>query len=176
MMVMAVMKVQHAHLLFRVALGSKEVNPASSAEYRGPLHRTCVPISRIANLDIDAALPLSYSSAVISSSLPEGISSMHTLRQRLLAFAFLFTALPFVTVLPAAAQAKPAATVADKLDINTATADQLKAFPGIGDAYSKRIIDGRPYTAKNQLVTRGILPQATYNKIKEQIIASKPKK
>ena len=76
--------------------------------------------------------------------------------------------------------AKPAATSpaasSSPLDINTATADQLKAFPGIGDAYSKRIIDGRPYTAKNQLLSRGILPAATYNKIKDQIIASKPKK
>ena len=67
-------------------------------------------------------------------------------------------------------------STAAPLDINTATPDQLKAFPGIGDAYSKRIIDGRPYTAKNQLVTRGILPAATYNKIKVQIIASHPKK
>jgi len=69
------------------------------------------------------------------------------------------------------ASAAAAAAGTDKIDINTATADQLKAFPGIGDAYSKRIIDGRPYTAKNQLVSRGILPQATYDKIKDSIIA-----
>jgi DNA uptake protein ComE-like DNA-binding protein len=101
---------------------------------------------------------------------------MHALRHKLLALALLFAAFPVFTVSPATAQAKPAVAVADKLDINTATPDQLKAFPGIGDAYSKRIIDGRPYTAKNQLITRGIIPQATYNKIKDQIIASKPKK
>lgn len=102
---------------------------------------------------------------------------MFKLRPIVLALALLFAASTAFTAVPAAAQAKPAAaTPADKLDINTATPDQLKAFPGIGDAYSKRIIDGRPYTAKNQLTTRGILPAATYNKIKDQIIASKPKK
>ena len=91
----------------------------------------------------------------------------------------LFLSLPLCAVTqtkPASsAKAAPAATT-DKIDINTATVDQLKAFPGIGDAYAKRIIDGRPYTAKNQLLTRGILPEATYNKIKDQIIASHPKK
>jgi competence protein ComEA len=78
--------------------------------------------------------------------------------------------------------AKPAQTVAQKiaasqglLDINTATPDQLKALPGMGDAYVKRIVDGRPYTAKNQLVTRGVIPQAAYEKVKDQIIAHRPK-
>ncbi len=61
------------------------------------------------------------------------------------------------------------------LDINTATLAQLKALPGMGDAYVKRIIDARPYTAKNQLVTRGILPRGAYEAIKDQIVAHRPK-
>ena len=106
---------------------------------------------------------------------------MRNLRHKLLAAALFLAVTPVFTLAQAASSAKPAkpaaatAAIGAKLDINTATADQLKAFPGIGDAYSKRIIDGRPYTAKNQLLTRGILPEATYNKIKDQIIASKPK-
>ena len=70
---------------------------------------------------------------------------------------------------PSAAQ-KPVDD-ANKLDINTATADQLKTLPGIGDAYAAKIVGGRPYTAKNQLTTKGVLPQATYEKVKDLIIA-----
>jgi competence protein ComEA len=57
------------------------------------------------------------------------------------------------------------------LDINTATKQELMKLPGIGDAYSDKIIKGRPYKRKDELVSRNILPQATYDKIKDLIIA-----
>ena len=81
-----------------------------------------------------------------------------------------------------ATAAKPQAPAGDKtanatslLDVNSASKADLQTLPGIGDAYAQKIIDGRPYQRKDQLVSKKIIPQATYDKIKDLLVARQPK-
>jgi hypothetical protein len=58
-----------------------------------------------------------------------------------------------------------------KLDINTALKQELSSLPGIGEAFAQKIVDGRPYNSKSDLVKRGVLPASTYDKIKSDVTA-----
>ena|SRR3982074_922511 len=85
-------------------------------------------------------------------------------------------------VAPAAsfAKAKPAPVASpakkpDKVDLNSATKEELAALPGIGDKYSDKIIAGRPYKAKDELHEKKIIPMATYKKIQTMVIAKQAK-
>ena len=71
--------------------------------------------------------------------------------------------------------AASSSTSSKLIDINSASQDDLKALPGIGDAYSAAIIKNRPYANKSQLVSRKVIPQATYDKISSRIIAKQSK-
>jgi DNA uptake protein ComE-like DNA-binding protein len=69
--------------------------------------------------------------------------------------------------------ATAATPTAAKLNLNSATETQLAALPGVGDAYAKKIIDGRPYKSKHELVSRRIVPKSVYAKFSHDVVASR---
>ena len=85
------------------------------------------------------------------------------------------TATKAPTTTTTASKAPVKANASPLLDINSATKEQLETLPGIGDAYAQKIIAGRPYARKDQLVAKNVVPQATYDKIKDSIIAAQKK-
>ncbi len=90
---------------------------------------------------------------------------------RMLVITLLAASLSFAQTAAAPAKAKVAAPAAALLDINTATLEELEAMAGIGTAYAEKIVQGRPYRVKTELLQKKVLPQATYNKIKNKIVA-----
>jgi competence protein ComEA len=99
----------------------------------------------------------------------EFLMFLRTLATSLLAAGLVFSQAPAKAKAPSAKSDAKAAS--ELIDLNSASEDELKSIPGIGDAYAKKIVAGRPYRGKNELVDKKIVPAATYAKIKDKVIA-----
>jgi competence protein ComEA len=122
-------------------------------------------------------LPVVQSSGTVQLEILVGWWRIIMLRlvALLIAVAFAVTSVSPALAQPKEPAAKPStpapAAKKEPLDINTASEDQLRMLPGIGDAYAKKIVDGRPYKRKDELVQKKVVPQGTYDKIKDQVVA-----
>ena len=92
-----------------------------------------------------------------------------------LVMALVVSSLGSLPVWAQAAETKKPATRASQLDLNTASVDELKTIQGINEAQAKKIVDGRPYKRRSELVSKRILPQETFDKVKHQVSTRPPK-
>jgi hypothetical protein len=95
------------------------------------------------------ALSLVFANTALAASPPNGASTAKTQKS----------------------EKRKQSSKSEKLDVNSASKEELDALPGIGETYAQKIIDGRPYRSKNELVSKGVLPSSIYDNIKDQITA-----